>query len=95
MDGSTVESGLVFVYQLRSFLSLDQYWKIQRSSQPLTIHVTVDKRADALLADRYNSSSHCFSLVVWSQNQIYCALLTDTILFVNVLILLFGSKNQN
>lgn len=53
IDSSTlVETGLVFVYQLRSFPSLDEYWKMQRTSQPLTIHVTADQRAEALLADR-------------------------------------------
>ncbi|XP_053405334.1 WD repeat-containing protein 93-like isoform X3 [Mercenaria mercenaria] len=49
---SSLQTGIVYVYQLRSFPSLDQYWKIKRSSQPLTVHTTVEQRVDALLAER-------------------------------------------
>ncbi|WAR00737.1 WDR93-like protein [Mya arenaria] len=46
------EEGLVFVYQLRSFPSLDKYWQTSRPHQPLTVHVTIDQRAQAILSDR-------------------------------------------
>ncbi|KAH3835617.1 hypothetical protein DPMN_108972 [Dreissena polymorpha] len=53
IDGnSSLQDGLVFVYALRSFPSLDEFWKIQRSPQPLTVHVTVKQRSEALLANR-------------------------------------------
>ncbi|XP_060554137.1 WD repeat-containing protein 93-like isoform X3 [Ruditapes philippinarum] len=49
---TSLQTGVVFVYQLRSFPSLDQYWKIKRSSQPFTVHTTIEERVDSLLAER-------------------------------------------
>ncbi|XP_078701623.1 WD repeat-containing protein 93-like [Branchiostoma floridae x Branchiostoma belcheri] len=42
----------MFVYQLRSFPTLDSYWRRQSEPRPFITHVTVNKRCDALLRDR-------------------------------------------
>ncbi|XP_033121849.1 WD repeat-containing protein 93-like isoform X2 [Anneissia japonica] len=42
----------VFAFQLRSFPSLDCFWQNIQEPLPFTVHVTVEKRFDAYLADR-------------------------------------------
>ena len=42
----------LFVFQLRSFPTLERYWKRQREELPYVIHSTVEKRVDALLQER-------------------------------------------
>ncbi|XP_035666401.1 WD repeat-containing protein 93-like [Branchiostoma floridae] len=45
-------SSSMFVYQLRSFPTLDSYWRRQSEPRPFITHVPVNKRCDALLRDR-------------------------------------------
>ena len=44
--------GGLFVYQLRSFPSLDSYMNKQRDPVPYMVHSTLEKRVDALLKER-------------------------------------------
>ncbi|XP_070543569.1 WD repeat-containing protein 93-like isoform X2 [Ptychodera flava] len=52
-------SGLtsLFVFQLRSFPTLDKYWKRLVEAQPYIVHVTADKRVEDLLAERLSQQS--------------------------------------
>ncbi|XP_077989361.1 WD repeat-containing protein 93-like [Glandiceps talaboti] len=47
----------LFVFQLRSFPTLDKYWKRLPESQPHMVHVTADKRVEDLLVERLSQQS--------------------------------------
>nr|XP_006821252.1 PREDICTED: WD repeat-containing protein 93-like [Saccoglossus kowalevskii] len=47
----------LFVFQLRSFPSLDKCWKRLCEPQPHVVHVTVDKRVEDLLTERLSQQS--------------------------------------
>jgi len=55
VEESVVETslGMLFVFQLRSFPTLDEYNERQRKPVPYKVHTTIDQRVDALMTERY------------------------------------------
>ncbi|XP_050402877.1 WD repeat-containing protein 93 isoform X4 [Patella vulgata] len=51
-EGAIIDESSLFVYQLRSFPSLDGYWKRPRNNDIKPVHSTVEQRVNALLKHR-------------------------------------------